>query len=98
MGGVATAELLVTPTGGSVKNIDLLRGLEHVASGAKAYRDPEDGAQVVMHALSLVDIAKRRGAHYPTVIPLRTVCPTISSRPMKFLNSLGSKVRRSSRR
>ena len=41
-----------------MKNLELLRGIEKVAKGAKEYRDPDDGKQVVMHTLSLVDIAK----------------------------------------
>ncbi|MEE2787096.1 MAG: MMPL family transporter, partial [Myxococcota bacterium] len=58
LGGVATAELMITPTEGTMKDLALLQGLEKIAVGAKAYRDPDDGAQVIMHTMSLVDIAK----------------------------------------
>ncbi|MEE2758293.1 MAG: MMPL family transporter [Myxococcota bacterium] len=58
VGGAALAELVLTPQQGSLKDIEVLRGLSKVIDDVLAYRDPVTNEPVVTHALSLVDVFK----------------------------------------
>ena len=58
VGGVATAELVLTPTSGTLKDADFIRGLDRVIADVLAYEEPGTGQNIVTHGVSLVDIAK----------------------------------------
>jgi hypothetical protein len=65
VGGMSTAEIVITPTSGTLKDQALIAGLDRVASDVLAYEEPGTGQKIVTHGISIVDVAKelRRALH-----------------------------------
>jgi uncharacterized protein len=58
VGGVATAELVITPKTGTLKNLAIIEGIDRVIADVLAYEEPGTGQKIVTHGISIVDIAK----------------------------------------
>ena len=58
VGGMATAEVVITPTTGTLKDQVLIAGLDRVISDVLTYEEPETGQRIVTHGISIVDVAK----------------------------------------
>ena len=56
VGGVSSAVLVVEPKKGTMKQLELLQGLEQVSNDVKAFE--LDGVKLAGHALSLLDVVK----------------------------------------
>ena len=58
VGGMSTAEIVITPQKGTLKDQHLIAGLDRVVSDVLAYKEPGTGQKIVTHGISIVDVAK----------------------------------------
>ncbi|MGC6417163.1 MAG: efflux RND transporter permease subunit [Bradymonadia bacterium] len=58
VGGAAVAELVIRPTTGTLKDLEILQGIDQVVEAVLAYRSEKTGQPLVTHIVSIVDVLK----------------------------------------